>query len=503
MGRVKRVLLAVAGLLSVLLLVIAVRTVRFDSRQRAFEPAPVPAFPAPGEALERFAAALRIRTVSRAERPRVDAARIRALHDHLHASFPRVHAALSREVVADHSLLYTWPGTQPEAAGVLLLAHQDVVPATEAGWTHPPFSGARADGHVWGRGAIDDKSSLLAQLEAVEWLLADGFQPNRTVVLAFGHDEEVGGADGAGAMASLLASRGQRFEFSLDEGLPIARGIVPGAGVDVAGIAVAERGIVNVELVAEAEGGHGAMPPPQTAAGIVAAAVARLEAHPLPPRLTPAMRAFVGAIGPEMPLPRRAIFANLWLFEPLVVRTLTGRPSTNATVRTTFAVTMLEGSPQANVLPQRARAVVNVRMLPGDTIDGALAAVREIVGDDRVRVIALEDLRKEPSPIARHDTRAFSAIDRAVKEVHPSAITAPGLMVVSTDTFHYLTVAADSYRHLPLLMGPEDTTRPHGVDERLSEASYLDMIRFYRQVIVHGSEGRLGAAGAVGANGAR
>ncbi len=399
----KRILVAAGGLLMALFLVIAFRTVRFDSRQRRFEPAQVPAFPVPEEATERFAASLRIRTVSRAERPRVDAAQFRALHDHLQKSFPRVHAALSREIVAGHSLLYTWPGTQPQLPGVLLLAHQDVVPveaATQSRWTHPPFSGARADGYVWGRGAMDDKASLLAQLEAVEWLLADGFRPKRTVLLAFGHDEEVGGRDGAGAMASLLASRGWRFEFSLDEGLPITRGIVPGADGDIAGVAVGERGVINVELVSEAEGGHGGISPRQTAAGIVAGAVAKLEANPLPARLTPPMRAFLRAVGPETELPQRAVFANLWLFEPLVVRKLTAQPSTNATVRTTFAVTMLEGSPQANVLPQRARAVVNVRMLPGDTIDGVVAKVREIVSDDRVRVTALDDLTRSrrPSP---------------------------------------------------------------------------------------------------------
>lgn len=502
----KRILVAAGALVVALFLVVAFRTVRFHSQQRRFEPAHAPAVPAANEALERFAASLRIPTVSRAERPRVDAAQFRALHELLKRSFPRVHASLTREVVADHSLLYTWPGTEPEIPGVLLLAHQDVVPveaATQARWTHRPFGGDRADGYVWGRGAMDDKAALVAQLDAVEWLLSDGFRPRRTVVLAFGHDEEVGGADGAGAIAALLGSRGQRFELSLDEGLPLTRGIVPGVDRDVAGIGVAERGVVNVELVAEAAGGHGGMPPARTAAGIVAAAVARVEANPLPPRITPPMREFLGAIGAEMNFPQRAIFANLWLFEPLVLRKLTAQPGTNATVRTTFPVTMLEGSPQANVLPQRARAVLNVRLLPGDTVDGVLAKLREIVSDETVRVAALGDLRKEPSPVARAETRAFSALDRAVKDIHPSALTAPGLMVVSTDTYHYVRLAADAYRHLPLLMGPDDVKRPHGVDERLSEAAYLDMIRFYRQVIVHGAEGSFAAETTARAAGGR
>lgn len=153
----------------------------------------------------RLAEALRFRTVSPEGAAPVERREFLGLHQFLERSFPRAHAALRRETVGSLSLLFTWRGTNAEVPPILLSGHLDVVPVREGpgdGWTRRPFDGDVADGHVWGRGALDDKSATAGTLEAVEQLLAEGVRPRRTIYLALGHDEERGGLEGAAQIAA-------------------------------------------------------------------------------------------------------------------------------------------------------------------------------------------------------------------------------------------------------------------------------------------------------------
>src|SRR5678816_3650729 len=169
---------------------------------------------------------------------------------------------MSRDELASRTLVYTWPGSDPSLAPVVLMAHQDVVPVTpgtEGAWKHPPFSGAVADGAVWGRGSVDDKGSLIGTFEAIETLAKAGFRPKRTVIVVSGGDEEVVG-QGARAAAAWLAARKIKAEFVLDEGLvvitdnPISRG-------KLAVIGTAEKGYATLRVTAPAPGGHSSAPP--------------------------------------------------------------------------------------------------------------------------------------------------------------------------------------------------------------------------------------------------
>jgi carboxypeptidase PM20D1 len=203
----------VKGLLKLLLLVvlalavaIAVNTWRHGSRQLQVGAITPPTVDerAAGESV---AVAIRARTVSSDDDVQLNADQFAALHAHLAHRYPKVHAALKREVIGDFSLLYQWEGRDPNAAAIALMAHQDVVtiaPGTEGDWQAEPFGGVVKDGFVWGRGAWDDKANLIAQLEAVEMLLGARFTPQRTVYLIFGADEEVGGERGARQIAALL-----------------------------------------------------------------------------------------------------------------------------------------------------------------------------------------------------------------------------------------------------------------------------------------------------------
>jgi len=477
---VKRIAIVLGVALGVLLAVVLGRAASLESRQVEVAPAKGPALDAEAAA-RRLAAGLRFRTLSHFDRSRLDAAAFLAYQDYLAETYPAAHAALRRERVASHSLLYTWPGRDPEAAPLLLLAHQDVVPVKGDAWTHPPFEGVIADGYVWGRGAMDDKGNLHAILEAVEHLAGRGFAPRRTVLLAFGHDEEVGG-EGAQAVAALLDERGVEPFFVLDEGMAVVEDVFPGLDAPVALVGVAEKGYVSVELRIRGAGGHSSTPPPHTAVGILATAIHRLERERMPARLEGASRQLFTYLAPELPLPLRTAFANLWLFGPMVISTLEGNPGTNAAIRTTTAATMIEGSPKDNVLPSEAWAVVNFRILPGDTVDGVVEHVRRVVDDSRVEIAAIGTPR-EPSPVSDPDSSAFEALQRTIASIFPEAAVAPGLVLGGTDARHYQRVADDVFRFGPYVFGPGDLGRIHGIDERVSVAGHARAIRFYAQLL--------------------
>lgn len=479
----KRPIAAAAACLVILAAVLMGRAWRMPSRQVRVSPAAPIALDADAAA-ERLAGALRLATVSTQDAARFDGAPFRALHAYLAERFPRVHQALQREVVNDYSLLYTWAGTG-DGPPAVLLAHLDVVPvdpSTEASWLHPPFAGAIADGYVWGRGAIDDKGSVLAIFEAVEHLLAAGYQPPRPVLLAFGHDEEVSGEHGAKAMAERLRERGVTPAFVLDEGGAILEGLFPGVAAPVASIGVAEKGYVTVELTADAAGGHSSMPPPRTAVGRLAAAVDRLQTHPMPSDLDAAMGSSLAYVGPEMAFPMRLLLANLWLFAPLVEWQMAQAPQTNAVLRTTTAPTIFQGGVKENQLPTAARAAVNFRILPGDSVDAVVEHVRRVVDDPQVGVAVLGH-SNEPSPVSDVDGPVFAYLARTVRATNPDVVVAPFLVLGGTDARHYTGLTPNVFRFVPMRTRPDDVPRFHGLNERLAVADYAGMIQFYVQLL--------------------
>lgn len=448
--------------------------------------APAPVIPA--DAAERLAGSIRLRTVSHADPAAVEGSAFAALHDYLASTYPRVHAGLRREIIGGHSLLYTWEGSDTSLKSVLLAAHLDVVPVepgSESQWQEEPFGGRLAGGFVWGRGAIDNKSAVLGTLEAVEMLLAEGFRPKRTIHLAYGHDEEVGGRGGAREIAALLRRRGVRLELVLDEGGVIGDGIMPGIAGPLALIGIAEKGFASAELSTEAPGGHSSLPPRQSAIGIVSAAVARLEDNPMPARVEGATAELFQALSPRLPLLQRAIFRNLWLTEPLVIRKLEANPTTNAMVRTTTAVTVFQGGTKENILPTHARAVVNFRILPGDSVAGVLQHVRRVVEDSRVTVRPAASFTAEPSVVSSTDSDGYRALERSIREVDPAIGVAPYLVVVVTDARYYADLSDAVFRFLPVRLARDDLPRIHGINERIAVADYERAIRFYRQFMLN------------------
>lgn len=433
---------------------------------------------------ERLSKAVQVPTVS--EPALADPKAFAALHALWRAQYPQVFSRLELEELGG-SLLFTWKGSDPALAPILLLGHQDVVPVepgSEAAWTHPPFSGAIADGHVWGRGAMDDKASVVGILEAVELLLRAGHAPRRTVLLAFGHDEEVGGS-GATAMAARLKERGVKPLFALDEGLAVTRGLVPGVARDVALLGIAEKGYVTVELTARTEGGHSSMPPERSAIGRVAEAVTKLENTPTLASLDGPTGQFLDAVGPEMGFGLKLVMANRWLLSGLVLRIYEGKSSTRALVRTTVAPTMLHAGVKENVLAREAKATVNFRIRPGETKDEVVAWVKRTVADDQVEVReSASGISSNPSAVTKVDSPGYRRVERALKGVFPEVVVAPALVLGATDGRHYAAVTESIIRFGPLRLEQQDLGRLHGVNERVSVEGLGEMVRFYRQLLV-------------------
>ncbi len=476
----RRILTGLTLALVLLAAALAINTLRQGSRQLGVAPA-APLDIDANAAAARLAGAIRFRTVSHEAGGKTEGEEFLKLHAYLAEKFPRVHAALKRETVNEYSLLYTWPGSDPAVKPIMLMAHQDVVPiapGTEKDWLVEPFAGLVKDGFVWGRGSWDDKGNVLAIMEAVEFLVSNGFQPRQTVYLAFGHDEEIGGDKGAAAIAALLKSRGAKLEFAIDEGLLVTEGILKGIAHPVALIGIAEKGSATIELGATGPSGHSSMPARHGSIGALARALTRVEDHPMPGAIKGVAREMFAVIAPEMNLLNRVMLSNLWLTGPLVQAQLEKGPSTNAMLRTTTALTVVQGGNKENVLPGRATALVNFRLLPGDSAASVLEHVKSVAGGENITA-TLRGTPREASPVSQTDSSAYRLINATIRANFPGAVVAPGLMVGGTDSRHMAGIADNIYHFMPTRARAEDLPRFHGTNERIAVTNYAEAIRFY------------------------
>lgn len=471
--RKRHILKGIAAGILLLAGAMALRTVRLPSGPSRPPGPPLPALSVSEEAAHRLGAAIRFRTVSGTSK-----AEFQAFHEHLKSAFPRAARSLSWEAVGEGSLLLTWSGRDPGLPPVALLGHLDTVPAEEAGWAQPPYSGVHTEGFIWGRGSLDDKGSVLAQLEAVEALLTQGWTPARTILLAYGHDEETSGS-GARALAAFLRARGIRLSSVLDEGSVLAVDLVPGIRGPVALVGTQEKGYLTLKLTARGDGGHAAIPIHPSAPERLAGALNRLRCHPIPARLHGPAQAMFEALAPDFPMPTRMVLANLWLTRPLLLPRLEGTPATAALVRTTAVVTRLSAGTTDNVVPGQAEATVNLRLAPGDTLDSVLAHVKRAVADPAVEITRVPGAAWNPSPASPTDGVAYRHLADSIREVFPEARVAPALVLAATDARHYADLTQSVYRFLPVPFTGADLDRLHGRNERIAVADHLRAAQFY------------------------
>lgn len=471
----------------ILALVLFVKTVLFKSKQINVDELTDIVIDSDRSATN-LAEAVKIKTISYQDKAEIDYDEFIKFHSYLENTYPRVYETLQREVINDYSLVYKWQGAAEQLKPMLLMAHMDVVPVepgTEEDWKYDAFDGVVDDEYIWGRGTMDYKVGVIGILEAIEKLIEDGYKPNRTIYLSFGHDEEIGGENGAYSIANMFEQQGIEFECILDEGGLITEGMMPGVDMPVALVGVVEKGHVNIRLTAKGQSGHSSMPPNHTAVGTLSTAIHNLERNQMPARFTSPIRETFERVGPEMPFAMRLVFANAWLFSPIIKRSFSNNPSTNALLRTTTAATMFSGSIKENVLPARATAVVNFRIAPGDSISKVIQHVERVVGDEDITVKPVEQptIKCEPSNVSDSQSPSFKAIEKTIRQVFPDVLVAPYVVVGGTDARHFKNLSKNIFRFIPMKCSKEDVERTHGTNERIGIENFADCVKFYAQFI--------------------
>lgn len=438
-------------------------------------------------ALEHLRALIRIPTVSVAESDRDESA-FDLFAERLAEFYPLVYEHLEREHVLGRTFLFRWAGSAADRAthpAAVLMTHYDVVPATDEGWSHPPFAaevtGEGTERVLWGRGTLDDKGSVVAVLEAVERCLADGVRPRHDVYLLFGHDEETAGT-GAEAAAALLERRGVAIGLVLDEGGAVVEGVFPTVTAPLAVVGVSEKGTTNFTLTVEQAGGHASTPPADTATNRLARAITRLSRRPFPAGLNDVTARMLGIVGQHAAEPLRTVFTNARLLRPLIV-TVFARlgVETAAMVRTTMAVTQLSGSLAPNALAERAEAVVNVRIAIGSSVDETRRHLERAIADPLVRVEAT--MANEPARVSDMEGAEWSLLAATIRESYPGVVVTPYVQTGATDSRWFSPRSRSVYRFSPFEMSAAERATLHAKDERMHVNTWLTGIRFFERLV--------------------
>lgn len=432
--------------------------------------------------------AIQFVTISNRDSEKVDWNEFDKFHKFLEEAYPLVHGKLEKEVVPPANLIYRWKGSRPELKPIALLAHQDVVPVskgTEQDWEHGAFEGYDDGEFIWGRGTIDMKNHLIAVMESVEALLEDGFEPERDVYLLFGDNEEVvaNSENGAYDIMATLRDRGITLDSVIDEGGAIIPVNVPGVLNDkyLIGVGIAEKGYSDIEIVVNGKGGHSSQPPKHNALGELARAIQALEDNQFKSSFNQLMKDLMDAVGRECTYPVRLITCNIPLLRPLILEVAKQIPFGACFVRTTTAVTMANGSPAANVLPQRASAIVNFRAMPGTTKQDLVDHIRKVCKNDNLEINVLNS--KEASKFSPTDSRTFKIIGDICKNLEPNSIIAPYLVMGGTDAYNYEPICDNIYRYAPFRVSIELLRGAHGTNEKIPVACLEDALKFFKNYI--------------------
>lgn len=475
----KKLLLFLALLLALLAVVLVMNTMRAKPWPMGKA---IAADPLPDSAISHMSSAIQIATISPADTSQIDSVHFNQFRVFLEKAYPLIHQQLTRTIIKDYSYVYEWKGSDSSLLPVILMGHYDVVPVEPSAvklWTVAPFGGEVKDSAVWGRGAVDDKAAVISILESVEQLLRRHFAPKRTILLCFGHNEESTGT-GAIAIVDYLKQRNIRADLVIDEGGEITTGKLKDVQRPVAMIGVGEKGYVTFELAVEKPGGHSSKPAKETAIDILTTALYRLRSTQMPFRMTAPVSEFLNRVsGSSEVFLNKMALSNRWLFERMVENKLASTPEGEAMLRTTIVPTILESGIRENVIPTNAKAIVNSRILTGETTKQVGDFIRAAIHDDRVKISIKGDFNTEPSPLTDIQSPAFRLMEEAVQETVDGVIPVPYTMLGASDSRSYRAISKGVVNFTPLV----NSKGFHGIDERLPLADFRRSIQFFSHII--------------------
>ncbi len=398
----------------------------------------------------------------------------------LQSLYPNIEEKAKFERVAMYGLIFKIEGESSEKPTVLM-SHYDVVPVAGQNWTFDPFSGEVVDGYVLGRGTIDTKGTLVCTCEAVETMLEKGFVPQNDIYLCFGGDEELGG-DMCKIVVEHLKNQGVRPALVFDEGGAVVEGVFPGVASECALIGISEKGLCDIQLTVNSSGGHASSPNANNPVTVLAKAICNIEKNQMKSDIIPALAEMLDALGRHSSFVFKIIFANMWLFKPLVKKIfVSGGGETSAMCKTTFAFTKIEGSKANNVLPTTASMVINVRVLNNVSSADMIAHIKKVVNDERVEVKPL--IVNEPSPVTSVKSDGYLKVKNAIGCAFPEAIVSPYIMVAASDSRHFSQVCDCVLKFDPFRLSKAARATIHSYDEKISVKNIEDGVNFYLNLV--------------------
>lgn len=483
MKTLRKILLLFLVSVIIFLAYLIFNTFNFKSKQVSYKP--IDSIKVSPTSKDNLSKAIKIQTISHENIEDFDSIQFNNFSSFLKTTYPLTDSILEKKIFNSFSLLYKWEGSNSTLKPIILMAHLDVVPVIEenlADWKYYPFGGEIVKDTLWGRGAIDDKVGVVAIIESIELLLKNGFVPQRSIYISFGHDEEINGMNGAKVIADYLEKENIEAEFVLDEGGSIVQNMIPDIEKDVALIGIAEKGFVSLKLSVELEGGHSSYPEKETAIDVLAKAIAQLKSKPFPATISLPLEKFIDNLGPEMPCINKLVFANKSIFKSLIINIYQKSATGNALVRTTTSPTIFNAGIKDNIIPQFANATVNFRIIPETTIASVIERVKQIIDDERIK-IKVENFSSEPSKVSSTTSFGYKIINKSISEIYPETLVSPYLVIAATDSRHFNNISENIYRFSTIKINNDNIKSMHGLNERISVNEFENAIRFYYQLI--------------------